>query len=69
MTLLLSHEDVQKSVSMADAIEAMEAGFLEEGGGGVLLPPRISIKAGKGWLRVGCAKTDRLHEHTLQSVL
>ena len=53
MTLLLSHEDVQKSVSMADAIEAMEAGFLEEGGGGVLLPPRINIKAGKGWLRVG----------------
>ena len=53
MTLLLSHEDVQNSVSMADAIEAMEAGFREEGDGGVLLPPRINIKAGKGWLRVG----------------
>lgn len=53
MTLLLTHEDVQKSVSMADAIEAMEAGFREEGEGGAVLPPRINIKAGKGWFRVG----------------
>ncbi len=53
MTLLLTHDDVQKAVSMADAIEAMEAGFREEGDGGVLLPPRTNIKAGKGWLRVG----------------
>ena len=53
MTLLLTHEDVQKSVAMADAIEAMEAGFREEGEGGVQLPPRTNVKAGKGWLRVG----------------
>ena len=53
MTLLLTHDDVQKAVSMADAIEAMEAGFREEGDGGVVLPPRTNIKAGKGWLRVG----------------
>lgn len=53
MTLLLTHDDVQRAVTMADAIEAMEAGFREEGEGGVVLPPRINIKAGKGWLRVG----------------
>lgn len=53
MTLLLTHVDVQKAVSMADAIEAMEAGFREEGEGGAVLPQRINIKAGKGWLRVG----------------
>lgn len=53
MTLLLTHEDVQRSVTMADAIAAMEAGFDEEGKGGVTLPARINIKAGKGWLRVG----------------
>lgn len=53
MTLLLTHDDVQQSVSMADAIDAMEAAFREEGEGGVTLPARINIKAGKGWLRVG----------------
>ena len=53
MTLLLMHDDVQRCVSMTDAIEAMEAGFREEGEGGASLPPRINIKAGKGWLRVG----------------
>lgn len=53
MTLLLTHDDVQKAVTMADAIGAMEAGFREEGAGGALLPPRTNIKAGKGWLRVG----------------
>lgn len=53
MTLLLSHEDVMAAVTMSDAIEAMESGFLEEGEGGAELPPRTNIKAGKGWLRVG----------------
>jgi ornithine cyclodeaminase/alanine dehydrogenase len=53
MVLLLRHEDVLASVSMADAIEAMELAFREEGEGGVLLPPRTNMKAGKGWLRVG----------------
>lgn len=53
MTLLLSHHDVQRAVSMADAIRAMEAGFREEGEGGAILPARTNIKAGKGWLRVG----------------
>ncbi len=53
MTLLLTHDDVMKSVDMADAIAAMEAGFKEEGEGGAVLPQRINIKAGKGWLRVG----------------
>ncbi len=53
MTLLLTHDDVQNSITMADAIEAMEVGFREEGEGGTALPQRINIKAGKGWLRVG----------------
>jgi alanine dehydrogenase len=53
MTLLLSHEDVQASVTMADAIAAMETAFLEEGHGRTTLPQRINMKAGKGWLRVG----------------
>ena len=59
MTLLLTHEDVQRSVTMADAIAAMEAGFAEEGEGGTLLPARINIKAGKGWLRVGPVVMER----------
>ena len=53
MTLLLRHEDVCAAVGMADAIVAMEEAFREEGEGAVLLPPRINMKAGKGWLRVG----------------
>lgn len=53
MVLLLRHEDVLASVTMADAIDAMELAFREEGEGGVLLPARINMKAGKGWLRVG----------------
>ncbi len=53
MTLLLSNEDVRASVTMSDAVEAMEAAFREQGAGGVNQPPRTNIKAGKGWLRVG----------------
>jgi len=53
MTLLLTNDDVRASVTMADAIEAMEAAFREQGTGGVTQPPRTNIKAGKGWLRVG----------------
>lgn len=53
MALLLSHEDVQALVGMPEAIECMEAAFREEGAGATSLPPRINMKAGKGWLRVG----------------
>ena len=53
MALLLRHEDVCAAVGMEDAIVAMEEAFREEGEGAVLLPPRINMKAGKGWLRVG----------------
>lgn len=53
MTLLLTHDDVRSAVSMDDAIVAMEAAFKEEGEGAAVLPPRINMKAGKGWLRVG----------------
>jgi alanine dehydrogenase len=53
MTLLIKHDEVVASTSMTDAIGAMESAFLEEGNGGVTLPARINVKAGKGWLRVG----------------
>ena len=53
MTLLLKHDDVLDAVAMGDAIGAMESAFREEADGGVLLPQRINVKAGKGWLRVG----------------
>jgi alanine dehydrogenase len=55
MCLLLRHDDVRASVTMADAVEAMEFGFREEGEGGVEQPPRINITIGqpKGFLRLG----------------
>jgi ornithine cyclodeaminase/alanine dehydrogenase-like protein (mu-crystallin family) len=53
VALFLRHEDVCASVTMADAIAAMEDVFREEAEGGVVLPARINMKAGKGWLRVG----------------
>src|ERR1700730_7213579 len=59
MTRLLTHDDVRALVSMSDAIEAMEAAFTEEGAGAVLLPPRINMKAGRGWLRIGPAALER----------
>ena len=59
MSLLLRHEDVCASVTMADAIAAMEEAFREEGEGAVLLPPRTNMKAGKGWLRVGPVSLER----------
>jgi alanine dehydrogenase len=59
MALLLRHEDVCASVTMADAIAAMEEAFREEGEGAVLLPPRTNMKAGRGWLRVGPVSLER----------
>ena len=53
MVLLLRHEDVRAAVTMDDAIEAMEGAFAEEAAGGTMLPQRINMKAGKGWIRVG----------------
>jgi alanine dehydrogenase len=53
MALLLKHDEVMRTVSMEDAIVAMESGFKEEGEGGALLPQRINVKAGRGWFRVG----------------
>jgi len=60
VTLLLTHADVQASVSMADAIVAMEEAFAEEGEGAALLPQRINMKAGNGWLRVGPVVLEKL---------
>ena len=55
MVLFLRHEDVRDAVTMADAIDAMEAGFREQGEGGVQQPPRtnITIDPPKGFLRLG----------------
>jgi len=53
MTLLLTNEEVRKAVTMHDAIAAMQDGCLEENAGKAILPHRINIKVGAGWLRVG----------------
>lgn len=55
MVLVLRHDDVRAAVTMADAIEAMESGFREEGEGGVQQPQRTNIAIGepKGFLRLG----------------
>ena len=53
MTLLLTHDDVIASVTMAQAIAAMEGAFKEEGAGGIVLPPRTNMAVDGGWLRVG----------------
>ncbi|WP_397584973.1 ornithine cyclodeaminase family protein [Sphingorhabdus sp.] len=53
MPLLITHEEVRQAVSMADAIDAMEAAFLEEGEGHCILPQRINMPVNNGWLRVG----------------
>jgi len=53
MALLLRHEEVRDLVSMKDAIEAMELAFAEEAAGAAVLPQRINMAVGKGWLRVG----------------
>jgi ornithine cyclodeaminase/alanine dehydrogenase-like protein (mu-crystallin family) len=55
MVLILRHDDVRAAVNMADAIEAMEAGFREEGDGAVLQPQRtnIPIDNSRGFLRLG----------------
>jgi alanine dehydrogenase len=55
MVLVLRHDEILAAVTMADAIEAMEAGFREEGEGGVQQPQRTNIVIGepKGFLRLG----------------
>lgn len=55
MPLFLNHEDVCASVTMLDAVDAMEAAFREQAEGKVIQPHRLNLKAGKGWLRVGPA--------------
>ncbi len=55
MPLLLSHDDVVASVTMTDAIEAMEDTFRQQGEGQVLQPARTNIRVGGGFLRVGPA--------------
>jgi ornithine cyclodeaminase/alanine dehydrogenase-like protein (mu-crystallin family) len=53
--LLISHDDVLASVTMDDAIAAMEDVFTQQGEGKVLQPQRTNIRVGEGFLRVGPA--------------
>jgi alanine dehydrogenase len=55
MARLLTHEQVKSLVGMSDAIECMERVFREEGEGHSVVPPRLNMKTGRGWLRVGPA--------------
>lgn len=55
MVLLLTHAEVCASVTMHDALEAMEGAFREQGEGHVTQPARLNVKSGKGWLRLGPA--------------
>jgi ornithine cyclodeaminase/alanine dehydrogenase len=55
MARLLTHEQVKSLVSMPEAIECMERAFREEGEGRTVVPPRLNMKTGRGWLRVGPA--------------
>jgi ornithine cyclodeaminase/alanine dehydrogenase len=58
--MLLLHEDeVRASVTMEDAIEAMEAAFREQAEGMVVQPQRLNLDAGRGWLRIGPAVMQR----------
>jgi len=59
MVRFLTHDEVRALVDMKDAIVAMEGAFGEEGAGATLLPPRINMKAGKGWLRIGPVALER----------
>jgi ornithine cyclodeaminase/alanine dehydrogenase len=60
MVRFLTHEEVRALVDMKDAIAAMEGAFAEEGAKATMLPPRINMKAGKGWLRVGPVALERM---------
>jgi len=57
--LLLNHDDVCASVTMLDAIEAIEEAFREQGEGAITQPHRLNLKAGKGWLRIGPVVMER----------
>jgi ornithine cyclodeaminase/alanine dehydrogenase-like protein (mu-crystallin family) len=54
VAILLRHEDVVDILTMAEAIEAVRAGFREQAAGQAQVPQRITIDstAGFGWLRV-----------------
>jgi alanine dehydrogenase len=52
MAILLTREEVASAVSMAEAIPVLEQGFRAEARGEVSLPPRLTTRVGKGWLRL-----------------
>lgn len=60
MPILLRHEDVLRSITMADAIEAMAVGLRDEAAGAVMAPHRHNLRFGAegrdGFFRIGpCA--------------
>src|SRR5262249_31683270 len=56
MVMLLRNADVRACVDMAEAIDALDAAFLEESKGGIDQPQRLNMPAGevgKTFLRIG----------------
>lgn len=56
MVLLLSNDDVRATIGMSEAIDALDAAFLEEARGQVHQPQRLNMpapEAGKSFLRIG----------------
>ena len=56
MVMLLRNAEVRQCVDMVDAIDALEAAFLEEFRGGLHQPQRLNMpagEAGKAFLRIG----------------
>jgi len=54
--LLLTNDEARAAVDMTEAIEVLEAAFLEEAQGGLLQPHRLNMPAGevgKSFLRIG----------------
>lgn len=55
MPLLLSYEDVRSALSMADAVEAIEAAHREQADGQALASERVNQKLPNGWVRLMAA--------------
>ena len=56
MVLLLSNDEVRATIGMTEAIDALDAAFLEEAQGQVHQPQRLNMpapEAGKSFLRIG----------------
>lgn len=52
MAFLLQDKDVKGLLTMEEAIRALERGALEQSRGATLLPRRLTVDVGPGWLRI-----------------